>query len=228
MQITPKDLAEALTVLYLRLNGFFTTGLIVHSPTKGRNRAEVDCLAVRHAFHDQAERGVETDPFLNAKTDRAELILCEVKTSPDALSFNEPLREDIAAVDAVLRWSGLVAPEAVDGVATELAALLQDDVDTDRARAGVERDAVRIRALLSCPGCSSASVQDRWCLTGEALLLYANRCLNPHLQPPSCSRRYSYELWGGYLAPLVLYFKKLRTQAVPTFKDLKANVWDTA
>lgn len=48
---TKPEIHEALVVLYLRLNGYFTTGLVVQAPEWGQNRTEIDCLAVRHPNH---------------------------------------------------------------------------------------------------------------------------------------------------------------------------------
>jgi hypothetical protein len=58
------DVHEILTMLYLRLNGYFTTGLILHSPERGQARTDIDCLAVHHPYHRQSERGVGTSDFL--------------------------------------------------------------------------------------------------------------------------------------------------------------------
>ena len=39
------EVQGALVTLYLRLSGYFTSGFIVHSPTYGQNRTELDVLA---------------------------------------------------------------------------------------------------------------------------------------------------------------------------------------
>lgn len=67
-KLNPRDVPEALTTLYLRLNGCFTTGLVLHSEQWGEARGDIDCLAVWHPGHDQSEREVEPDPFLNFGT----------------------------------------------------------------------------------------------------------------------------------------------------------------
>lgn len=105
-KIAPDDYPEVLPMLYLRLNGFFATGLILHSAKRGLDRGDVDCLAVRHPYHDQSERGVETDPFL-AVGPQTEILICEVKSSPESLSFNKPLRTDPSVSRDALRWAGL-------------------------------------------------------------------------------------------------------------------------
>lgn len=210
-------------MLYLRLNGFFTSGLVLHSHEKGRVRGDVDCLAIRHPFHDQAERGVNSDPFLELSA-ATELLICEVKSSPSALSFNGRLKSDAAALNALLRWAGVVRPELINDVVRLLTPLLQDDVTWDAARTGVCTEGVRIRALLCCPNCPPGDSAGRWFIEGETLLNYVNSCLNPHVPRPSCSTSYPYELWGGYLEPLVMYFKRLPTATTPTFPDLRARV----
>ena len=57
------DFQEQLSALYLRLNGFFVSGFIVHAPQnefndKGeprKNRTEVDVLAVRFPHNIELE-----------------------------------------------------------------------------------------------------------------------------------------------------------------------------
>lgn len=60
------------------------------------------------------------------------------------------------------------------------------------------------------------------------MLDYVNQCLNPHVPRPSCSTTYPYDLWGGYLEPVVRYFKELPSQTTPTFSELRARVGGTA
>jgi hypothetical protein len=57
----------ALAKLYLRLCGYFTTGLILHSARRGQNKGEIDCLAVRHPWHDQAARMLDLPRFLDIR-----------------------------------------------------------------------------------------------------------------------------------------------------------------
>lgn len=108
-KLPPDDVPEAVTTLYLRLNGFLTSGFIPHSAEGGKALGDIDCLALWNPFHDQSERGVSTDPFLELGKCQ-ELLLCEVKSSIPSLSFNERLRTDPAAVNSLIRWSGLVRP----------------------------------------------------------------------------------------------------------------------
>ncbi len=45
-KIILKDIQEDLVNLFQRLNGYFTTGLIIHSPTIPNNKAELDTLGI--------------------------------------------------------------------------------------------------------------------------------------------------------------------------------------
>lgn len=74
MRWTKPEVNEALATLYLRLNGYFTTGLILHSPDWGENRTELDCVAIRHPNHSQPERGVESSAFLDSTRRRLGLL----------------------------------------------------------------------------------------------------------------------------------------------------------
>ncbi len=226
-KIHPTDLPEVITTLYLRLNGFFTSGLVLHSEVWGQDNGDVDCLAVWHPFHDQSEREVAPDPFLELGA-RRELLLCEVKSSAAALSFNERLRTDPRAVDSALRWSGLVPPEQLKETVDSVLLLLQDGATVDEVRAGVEVSGVRIRTLLCCPGCESEPQPARWCIRGAAMLDYINRCLNPRSPREKCSTRYSFKLWGGFLAPLVEYVKSLPSDQPPSMAELRRSITSAA
>jgi len=222
-RLPPDDVPEAVTTLYLRLNGFLTSGFILHSSKPGEALGDVDCLALWHPHHDQSERGVSPDSFLELGG-RPDLLLCEVKSSLPSLSFNERLRTDPAGLNSLIRWSGLVLPSDVPDVVAKLQALIQEDTAPAEARAGFVYSGVRIRALLCCPGCPSEPPVDRWCILGDQMLDYINKCLNPHVPRPSCSPTYSYDLWGGYLEPVVRYFKALASSATPSFAELRARV----
>lgn len=208
VQWTKPLVHEALATLYLRLNGYFTTGLILHSPKWGQNRAEVDCFAIRHPKHSQPERCVETSPFLAVPKAEVDLIICEAKSSPQNIKFNESLRTDLEVIRALLRWAGVFDEEKIESVAVLLQPLLQSGVPLDAVRNGVVESGCRVRALLCCPSCSEGDCADRWCLVGSELFRFVNLCFNPEVKRKNSSTRYNFEQWGYALAPLVTYFKE--------------------
>lgn len=63
--MTKGDVQEALVALYLRLNGYFTTGFIVQSSTSGRVSTELDVLAVRLPHNAEPARVIGGAPELD-------------------------------------------------------------------------------------------------------------------------------------------------------------------
>jgi hypothetical protein len=105
------DLNEVLAAFYLRLNGYFTTGLILPSPEWGQTQTDIDCLAIRHPRHSQAERGLGKNKFLDDEESLTDLILCEVKSDPKQVRFNEPIRTRPDALRTMLQWAGVFCGE---------------------------------------------------------------------------------------------------------------------
>ncbi len=214
------EVNEALVVLYLRLNGYFTTGLIVQAPEWGQARTEIDCLAVRHPQHSQPEREVPSSPFLGLQEGIVDLLICEVKSLPAEVAFNRRLREEPGVLEAVLRWGGLFDDAAVPGVARQLLPFLQSGVSADRARGGVSEGGIRVRGLLCCPPATEGELPGLWCLVRSEILRFAHECFNPAVPRNACSTRYNFQLWGGGLAPVVEYFKGLTATDTPRIKDI--------
>lgn len=214
------EVNEALAVLYLRLNGYFTTGLVVQSEEWGHTQAEIDCFAVRHPEHSQPDRGVPSSPFLALGGRLVDVLICEVKSLPSQLAFNESLRGDPAVLEYVLRWGGFFSKRAVSRVARQVHPLVQDRVQAARAVRGVSAGGIRVRALLCCPPASEAEVPGSWCLTGTEILRFAHECFNPAARRSTCSTRYNFHLWGSALGPIVRYFKDRSSGEEPTVEGL--------
>lgn len=215
------DLAVALTTLYLRLNGYFTVvGLIIHSPKHGDNKTDIDCLGIRHAFHDQEERVVGCDAFLSIPKHRSDVILCEIKSNEKIGEFNAPLLKDKSNLNAALRWSGVLENQKqVTTVVDQLHPLLASGIDRELAVKGVTSvDRFSFRALLSCP---AAQPDDKsWCLTEAEIFSFLYSCLVKKTnEPRPCSTVYDLGLWGKTYEPLVDYVKKSKGQNL-TFKQL--------
>ena len=100
------EIQEGLVALYMRLNGYFTTGFIVHSPVSGRTKTELDLLGVRFPRNCEPERGIGVAAELNAVGDLIDIVIGEVKSRGQPLQFNAALRKS-GALSSVLRWVGL-------------------------------------------------------------------------------------------------------------------------
>jgi hypothetical protein len=205
--MTKSDVLEVLAALYLRLNGYFTTGLILHSPEWGQSKTNIDCLAIRHFHHSQVDRGLVTAELFNDNQEVTDLVLCEVKGNPNKLSFNRPIRTDPEALCTILRWAGIFSEAQIDSVVCRLQPLLQEGVTPETARMGVFEGGFRVRALLCCPTLGCADI-GRWCLTGYEIFGYARRCFNPDERRPSSSTRYNFQQWGYPFTPIVQWFKE--------------------
>src|ERR1039458_9289476 len=79
-EMTKADVQEAMVTLYLRLNGYFTTGFIVHSPTPARVMTQLDILAVRLPHNAEPDRLIECAPALDTWKNGIDFIIGEVKS----------------------------------------------------------------------------------------------------------------------------------------------------
>jgi len=213
------DVDEALAVLYLRLNGYFTTGLIVHSPEHGRATTEVDCVAIRMPHHQQSERIVEDAEFLNIKPGLTDLIICEVKSDASAVQFNNPLKTDQQAIVTILRWAGVLPDANIPTIAEKFQPLLADQANFDQVVAGVTADRVRVRGLLCCPT-SKTLKGNRWLLNGTEILSYAEECFTPTELRDTCSVRYNFQQWSYPLSKIVTWIKDNKRQVPVTLDAL--------
>lgn len=207
---------EALVQLYLRLNGYLTTGFIVHS-IEG-DKAQVDALAVRHPHNAEPERVIEPSRFLDPSTSVVDVLICEVKSHPNDFAFNEGLREDVDALTTVLRWVGVFRePEltkAIEGVRP----LLTPDCAPEVARSGFVSEGIRVRALLCAPAVAADATAGVWFLPREEILTFVRDCLTG--RRAQSGTRYNFSHWGPWFEPLVRYFKDLDTQSEPELDEL--------
>lgn len=218
------QLQEQVVSLYLRLNGFFVTGFIVHSPLHSQNRAELDALALRLPFNAEPERQIGCDPILDLSEKYTDLAVCEVKSRGQALQFNESLVRQRGAVETILRWAGLFRAEEIGPVAGALAEAL-----APRDKAGTEAPTVlgprstRVRGILFSPERDSRRKNQPWFVTGPEVFRYVWQCLCPENPRSSCATTYDFQLWGSH-EPIVRYFKSRGSDGPGDMKALYAFV----
>lgn len=200
-------LQEDLVSLYLRLNGFFVTRFIVHSPTHGQNRTELDALALRHPFNAEPERQIDPDPLLDLSEKYIDLALCEVKSKGQPLQFNPALVKQPSAIETILRWSGLFQHSAIGALSKGVAAALTPRSPAAPAVPAIAAPGdVRIRGLLFSPERHSRRENQPWFVTGPQIFSYVSQCLSPATLRSTCATTYDFQLWGDH-EPIVRYFK---------------------
>ena len=163
--MTKADVQEALVTLYLRLNGYFTTGFIVQSPTPGRVTAELDVLAVRLPHNAETDRVIGGAPELDRWDAGMDFIIGEVKSRGVPLQFNGPTRTT-KAVSTLLQWWGHLDPDEVAARTAAVVGILQP-LPGAKAAPTVQcpRDA-RVRAILFSPERSNRRAQQSWFIPG--------------------------------------------------------------
>jgi len=208
------EVQEALLHLYLRLNGYFVTGFIVHSSVYGRNAAEIDALAVRHPRHREPEREVPPSDFLEPSHIETDLLICEVKSRGQQLRFNSALTNNVGTLATILRWSGLFEEEEVATLANSVQRALgpaQLPRETFPAVGGPRY--TRIRAALCAPERHRQFTNQSKFIHGTEMFGYITRCLCPEKQRLECATQYDFTGWGRQLAPIVRFFKDRGPQA---------------
>lgn len=201
------QLQEQLVSLYLRLNGFFVTRFIVHSPLHGQNRAELDALALRLPYNCEPERQIGPDSVLDLSDKYTDLAICEVKSRGQPLQFNRSLVGRSVAASCILRWAGLFQQSEVTPLSDTLAqALVPRNPAGSEAPTVLGPRGVRIRGLLFSPERGSRRVNQPWFVPGPQLFGYVWHCLCPQKPRQSCATTYDFQLWGDY-EPIIRYFK---------------------
>lgn len=203
------DVQESLLSLYLRLNGYFVTGFIVHSPEHGRNRTEIDTLAVRFPNNAEPERVVKQSAFFQVSRDCIDLIICEVKSKGKPLQFNPALRQSTNAIDSVLRWAGLFTETDLQQIVPAVRQAMLPQNQSQLNIPTVEGpNRTRIRCILCCPERNKRQTNQPWFLHGQEMIGYIHACLCPTHPRSSCSTSYDFGLWGVQFESIVKYFKK--------------------
>jgi len=215
---------ELLVTLYLRLNGYFTSGFIVHSPKKGRNRTEVDVLAVRFPANREPERQVEPAPELDPSTTVTDIVIGEVKSKGRPLQFNEGLTSTPESLTSILRWVGLFDDTEIHDLVLKL--MPQFASWSDRPPMIDGPRTTRLRGLLFSPERLSRQPDERWHVSGEQVFGFIFRCLSTSVRPPACSRVYDFGQWGYPLAPIIRYFKSRKKQGPGDLQALLAYLRD--
>lgn len=219
--MTKGDVQEALVALYLRLNGYFTTGFIVQSSISGRVTTEVDVLAVRLPHNAELQRIIEGAPELDRWESGIDFIIGEVKSHGEPLQFNVAVR-NARAVCTILQWWGHLTPAEVAEKAAEVLGILQPLPGATAAPTVPCPRNARVRAILFSPETRNRRPEQAWFIPGPPIFRYVFECLHPDQPRDMCATNYGPGQWGVGLAPLVDYFKDPQRTTAGNMHDLLA------
>ncbi len=221
------DVQETLVSLYLRLNGYFVSGFIVHAQQKVRT--EMDVLAVRFPSHQEPEREVQYCEHLAVPSNQIDFIVGEVKGGQGAVNFNSRFRENPGAIKTVLHRFG-----AFDGLEIScVVATIPDLLDPGKIRkapafpeldvALSEQLGSRVAKLRFIPFAAEQErpkAHARPYLFVNDLLNFVWLCFRPDQRRQLCDDHYNYELWGPQFIQMVQYFKDPDRHTPGTIDDL--------
>ena len=204
--MTKADVQEALVALYLRLNGYFTSGFVVQSATPHQVTAEVDMIAVRHPHSSELASVLKPSPELDLWDGGVDLIIGEVKSHGQALQFNPSIRS-AGHVSTLLQWWGYLDKREVAAVADAVLAILQPLPGAKTAPCVPCARNSRVRAILFAPETQTRRQEQAWFIPGPAIFEHVWQRLHPLEARDLCATDYGAGQWGVGFAPIVRYFK---------------------
>lgn len=219
------DLQELVAALYLRLNGYFSSGFIAHAPLG--NLTEIDVLAVRFPRHKEPEREVEPCMRLHPPKDRIDFILGEVKGGKKNPNFNPKFYQRPEAVEKVLNRIGAFSKEEITDLIPKVTAAAKPESwrkYTDFPALAVPSWRAQLRLVLFAPDHTRDPKQTRPAIYGDDMVNFIWRCLRPTDPRVGCAVDYNPQLWGHQFNALVTHFKDKARQAPGTIADVYATV----
>jgi hypothetical protein len=222
------DIQETLVSLYLRLNGYFLTGFIVHA-TYGTG-TEVDVLGTRFPHHQEPEREIECCTHLGIPK-CLDFIVGEVKGGLKNVNFNSGFREDRQAIGAVLHRFGAFRDTEIERVCDAVPGLLSPAALQRRTtfpslevevsgEPSVQQGSLRF--IPFAPEQSRPLEFARPYVFGDDMLSFVWKCFRPEQRRQRSGVRYNFDLWGSQFVQMVEYFKDRRRSAPGTIDDLYA------
>jgi hypothetical protein len=219
------DIQELIAALYLRLNGYFSSGFIAHAPVG--NLTEIDVLAVRFPEHKEPEREVEPCMHLHPPNDCVDFIVGEVKGGKKNPKFNTRFYQCPEAVEKVLNWIGAFSK-------TEIADLVPKVIAAAEPRTWRTRDdfpalpipgsGAQLRLVLFAPDHTREPMRRGPAVYGDDMVNFIWKCLHPTNTRVGCAVDYNRNLWGHQFNALATYFKDWSRQAPGKIEDVYSAV----
>ena len=202
------DIQENLFSLYLRLNGYFVTGFIVHASLG--NKTEMDALAIRFPHHREPEREIGPSLVLDVSDSFLDFLVCEVKGGTGHANFNAQFRECPEAIESVLNRFGAFTCEEIASLVPEIQDVLRPEKiqkSQEYPTMDIPRINSRLRFVLVAPEQKRGAKNQGPYIYGDDMISYIWECFRPEVKRQRCGVRYNWNLWGEQYIKLVEYFK---------------------
>jgi hypothetical protein len=203
---------EHLATLYLRLNGYFTTGYIIHSD-ENEIDGELDILAIRFPLHKQEDTEHNSSKYLEL-SESIDIIIAEVKSRGQPLKFNDCLkqRNNLESLQKLLFWIGVFEDDIIDEIAIELNELVQTQENSQlksfRSTKNIRTHFgnLAIRPILFSPERISINNSDKF-INWTEINNFLWQCLCPENNREKCGTRYDFTAWGQGFSEIIKVYK---------------------
>ena len=222
---------ESLVKLYLRLNGYFTTGFIIHSNQKEIN-SEIDNISVRFPLHHQNDTEHNSSNFLNVSKN-IDIIISEVKSKGVKLQFNKSLYEKNCNQNwyKLLSWIGVFNSSQIEMISSEMIRLIKPVQNSKlkdfRVIENIQTDfgLVNLRAILFSPEKISNNSSDKiinWTEINDFIWF----CLCPNEERINCGTEYDLTAWGSEFEYIIEVYKsrKKEQNKLKNIEELYAEI----
>lgn len=220
-----RHIQENIVRLFLRLNGYFTSGLILHSANHGHNASEIDIMGIRLPFHNQEDRIIKSCEYLQIPNNTTDIVICELKSGKQRVQVNSALRNDVGLIKKLFNWIGAFDEDEMASNLNLLQKLFinqqinsPNDFKTLIINAKSGNYSIRNIMFAIDRPCPKRN-QSRF-IYGQLMLDYIWLCLCSDEKRPNCSTVYDFNLWDPLLFPLINYFKNERKKTAGNMNDL--------
>lgn len=219
------NIQENLVKLYLRLNGYFSTGFIIHS-SENKINSEIDNISVRFPLHHQNDTEHNSSDYLNVSKN-IDIVISEVKSKGLKLQFNKSLYEKNCVQNwhKLLSWIGVFNSSQIEMISDEMIRLIKPMPNSKlkdfRVIENIKTDfgLVNLRAILFSPEKTSNNSSDKiinWTEINE----YIWSCLCPKEERINCGTKYDLTAWGTEFNHIVEVYKS-RKEEQNKLKDIE-------
>lgn len=205
---------ENLFKLYLRLNGYFVTNLIIHSKEKGNLKSEIDVVAIRFPFHKQEDRQVETSCFLECENDAIEVLIADCKNVNNCnnVKFNDSLRKYDDSIKKLISWIGFnedISNDFVTQFREHLNSHNINHIAFAQFKEQLPLAKFNFKFTFFCPSLPewNNSRKGYKYIHFDEVIDFIWKCLNKTEEIESCSKTYNYKNWNEF-KPYILIFKQ--------------------